>query len=386
MSGTAAPLRVLFVSHSFPPEGEPLANLGGMQRHATELRSALAADPRIELRELVLRTSWRWTPLRAVPFLAGLLRAIPAAADRHGSQVVLFSSLVTAGLAVPLRRALHGRGAITAAVAHGQDVTLPNRVYQAWVRRVIASLDLLLPNSRATAEQCVTRGADAERVRVVPCAIDVERLAPGADHAAARRELLRMLTSSDSPPEKGALLLCSVGRHQERKGFGWFAEQVAPGLPHGVVWLLAGEGSQTAEIRATVARLGLEDRVWVLGRVDEAELATLYRGADVFVMPNVLVAGDMEGFGIVMLEAGLCGLPTLGADLEGIRDVIRPGENGVLLPTGDAAAWLDAIRRFRDDREALADAGARARDYTLRNFSWQAVIDGYVEALGEAVL
>jgi phosphatidylinositol alpha-1,6-mannosyltransferase len=357
-----------------------------MQRHATELRAALATDPRIELRELVLRTSWRWTPVRAVPFLAGLLRAIPAAADRHGSQVVLFSSLVTAGLAVPLRRALHRRGTIMAAVANGQDVTLPNRVYQAWVRRVLGSLDLVLPISRATAEQCVGRGVDPTRMRVVPCAIDVERLTPPADPAAARRELLRMLAASDSPPWEDELLLCSVGRHQERKGFGWFAEQVAPGLPDGVVWLLAGEGPQTGEIRATVARLRLEDRVRLLGRVDEAELATLYRGADVFVMPNVPVAGDMEGFGIVMLEAGLCGLPTLAADLEGIRDVIRPGENGVLLPSGDAAAWLDPIRRFRDDREALAEAGARARGYTVRNFSWQAVIDSYVETLGEAVL
>src|SRR5690606_1075671 len=116
---------------------------------------------------------------------------------------------------------------------------------------------------------------------------------------------------------RDALLLCSVGRHQERKGFHWFVEEVVPRLGEGTVYLLGGEGPMTPRIRETVARLGLGDRVRVLGQVSEAMLLSLFRGSDLFVMPNIHVPGDLEGFGVVMLEAGICGLPIVAADLEG---------------------------------------------------------------------
>ena len=70
----------------------------------------------------------------------------------------------------------------------------------------------------------------------------------------------------------------------------------------------------TPAVRDAVGRHGLAERVRILGRVGEELLATLYSGADLFVMPNIPVPGDMEGFGVVMLEAGLNGLPVLAAD------------------------------------------------------------------------
>ena len=87
----------------------------------------------------------------------------------------------------------------------------------------------------------------------------------------------------------------------------------------------------------------------VLGQVSEALLVTLFQGSDLFVMPNIPVAGDLEGFGVVMLEAGLCGLPIVAAELEGIRDVVREGENGVLVSPGDAVAFAGIYGAFKPD-------------------------------------
>jgi phosphatidyl-myo-inositol dimannoside synthase len=64
-------------------------------------------------------------------------------------------------------------------------------------------------------------------------------------------------------------------------------------------------------------------------------LNTCYAAADLFVMPNIPVEGDMEGFGIVLLEANRAGVPAVASDLEGIRDVIEPGENGYRVPHGN---------------------------------------------------
>lgn len=376
-------MRILYVSHSFPLPGDPLSNVGGMQRVAVGLHDALAARADVELSTMVLETSWEATHRRMPLFMAGLLRGLPGAVRRTGADAVLFSSMVTASLAAVLRRPLAATGAVTAVIPVGRDVTLPVLPYQWLVPRVLRAMDLVLPISRATARECLSRGAPPERTHVVPCGADVAGFAPPRDRAAARRELLASVGLEGRVPE-GAVLLCSVGRHQRRKGFQWFAGEVMPRLPAHVHYLLAGDGPVTDEIRAAVARHGLEDRVHLLGQVPEETLGRLYRGADLFVMPNIPVPGDIEGFGVVMLEAGLCGLPTLAAELEGIADVVREGENGHLVPSGAADAFVRAVMRYADDPAALAAASARAARFTAETFSWERVADRHVELLREA--
>jgi phosphatidylinositol alpha-1,6-mannosyltransferase len=375
-------MRVLFVSHTFPLPGEPLSNVGGMQRLAVEQRAALESHPGVELTSLVLESSSRWTEARTVPFLARLLWQIPSIVRRRHIDVVLFSSMVTAATAPLLRRRLRGTGVRLAATPVGRDVTLPNRAYQRVVGRILGALDLVLPISRATAAECLARGLVEERLAIVPCGVDATRFPAVEARDSARTSLLRALAEAgEDPIPEGSLLLCSVGRHQERKGFHWFVEEVMPRLPGDVVFLLGGAGPMSPRIRQSVDRLGLRDRVRVLGRVSEETLLTLFRGSDLFVMPNVPVPGDIEGFGVVMLEAGLCGLPIVAADLEGIRDVVREGENGVLLPARNAAAFAEAIEGFRLDRAALRHASEEALRSTRARFAWDVVVEQYVEAL-----
>jgi phosphatidylinositol alpha-1,6-mannosyltransferase len=376
-------MRILYVSHSFPLAGNPLSNVGGMQRVATGLHAALAAHGGIRLSRLVLETSWKATPYRMPGFMAGLLRAIPRVVEEENIDVVLFSSMVTAALAVPLRRRMARRGTLLAAIPVGRDVTLPTPGYPWFVRRVFRALDLVFPISRATADECLARGADPAAVHVVPCGVDVAAFEPPRDRAAARRELLRAIGESPATVPDGALLLVSVGRHQERKGFQWFADAVVPRLPDDVFYLVTGEGPMTPRIRAAIERHGLGGRARLLGKVPEAMLRTLYRGGDLFVMPNIHVPGDIEGFGVVMLEAGMCGMPVLAADLEGISDVVREGENGHLVPSRDAAAFERAVLAYRADRARLAAASRSAARWTARTYSWEGIADRFVEILRE---
>lgn len=374
-------MRILYVSHSFPLPGRPLSNVGGMQRVAQGLHAALAVHPGVELSSLLLETSWKATPYRMPGYMAGLLRSIPRVVEREGIDVVLFSSMVTASLATVLGPGLRLRGARTAAIPVGRDVTLPTPGYQWLVPRVFRAVDLVFPISRATARECRLRGAPEEKLHVVPCGVDTGLFSPPADRAAARRELLRAIGESPETVPDDSLLLCSVGRHQERKGFQWFVDRVMPRLPDDVRYLVTGEGPMSPVIQAAIDRHGLEGRVRLLGKVPEELLCTLYRGADLFAMPNVHVPGDIEGFGVVMLEAGLCGLPVLAAELEGISDVVAEGENGHLLPSRDAEAFAAAVLRYRGDRQALARASASAAGYVAGAFSWHAIADQYVRIL-----
>ncbi len=351
-----------------------MKNLGGMQRVASDLLDALERSHDAHVRDVLLRASWRWTHVRIVPFMAGLLARLPALAARERADVVLFSSMVTAGLAPALSGRMRKAGVRMAAIAHGRDVTLPNAAYQTWLPHVFGALDAVLPVSLATGDECLVRGLPAAKVYVVPNGIRLQEIEAPAERESARRALRESLPDD-------AFLLCSAGRQVARKGFAWFVDAVLPRLPERVHYLLAGTGPEEGAIRAAAERHGLHDRVHLLGRVDEAELARLYRGADLFIMPNRPVPGDMEGFGVVLLEAGLRGLYTVAAALEGILDVITEGENGKLVPSGDPAAFARAIEPYLADTALAAADGARAAGFVREHFGWDAVAERYVETL-----
>jgi phosphatidylinositol alpha-1,6-mannosyltransferase len=154
-----------------------------------------------------------------------------------------------------------------------------------------------------------------------------------------------------------------------------------PALPDDVLFLVAGEGSERGRITDAIRRHNLEERVRLLWAVSDSNIELLYQGSDLFVMPNVPVPGDMEGFGLVLVEAGLCGLPAVAARLEGIADVITEGENGHLVEPGDAAGFRDAVMRYYDSPLELRGASDRAKLHTTATFGWDRVTQRYLTIL-----
>ena len=349
-----------------------------MQRVATELHTAFEAHPEIELSRLILQTSWKMTYVRVVPFLIRLLYQIPKQVRQEKIDLVLFSSMVTAALAMRIRATLPRRTRLTT-IVHGQDVTLPVGVYQRMVPSIFKRLDAVIPVSRATGDACAKRGCPRSRIHVLPNGVDPERFVYNPDPELRRAALRSLFPELAAQLPEQSLVLCSVGRQVKRKGFDWFVDQVMPRLPRDVQFWLAGEGPMAETIQAAIDRHALADRVRLLGRVTEAQLEALYQGADLFVMPNVPVSGDMEGFGVVMLEAGLSGLPAIASRLEGIQDVIAENRNGHLIPSKDIDAFVAQIRYYHERPDELEALGERARQYTLETFTWPAVADRYVD-------
>jgi phosphatidylinositol alpha-1,6-mannosyltransferase len=356
-----------------------------MQRVALKLHESLddhaARSADLNYDALLLRSAWRTLHAKVPFFLLKTGWHIGRAARRDAVDVVLFSSMVTASLAVPLRSLLRRHGVKSAAIVHGLDVTTPFPPYQWFVPKVFDALDAVLPVSRATRQACLDRGAAPDMLRVVPNGIDVDRFRPPRDRETDRTALEQSTGLPAPPPPPDALLLCSVGRQVERKGTVWFLNNVMPRLPDDVHYWIAGDGPQSSKIQEAIDRHALSPRVRYLGRVSNDTLAHLYRGADLFIMPNVPVADDMEGFGIVLLEAGQCGTPAIAARLEGIQDVISDGVNGHLVPPEDPSAFVEAIEAYRGAPEALNAAAERARQHTETTFGWSAVGDTYLSAL-----
>lgn len=331
----------LFVTRKFPP------SVGGMETLAADVWATLeAAGGRDRL------IAHGGTNGRMPLWLPGaVLRTVRLVRRREVGHVLVGDVL----LYLLLRPVLVVLRVPHATMAMGKDVVWQQPAYQWLVRRVLPRAPLVLAISAATADVVVAAGVPAERVRVVRLGVRLPDGGPARDEARAR---LRAAHDIDAT----APVLVTVGRLVRRKGVAWFVDTVLPDLP-GAVHLVAGSGPDADRVAGLAARRGVADRVRLLGAVSDAERELLMRGADVFVQPNVPVPGDMEGFGLVAVEAAVRGALVVAADLEGLRDAVVPGETGVLVAPGDAVAWRETLTRLLADPAA---AEQQARDHAER--------------------
>ena len=355
-----------------------MSKIGGMQRVGIDMLEHLKQRDDLEVSELLLRTPAGKEAWHLVPFLALSYFDIRKRMAAGDIDAVLFSAMPSAVLASVLAGPARRAGVALMAISHGHDVIADFAPYQWLARRVMKRLDAMLPVSRATGQQCIERGLDPQRLFVTPNGIDPNRFGATFPGVVTRRPARRKLLEQHFPQlaavtDEDDLLLCSVGRQVKRKGHAWFIREVMQRTPANVHLILGGTGPEAATIAEVTRQAGLSGRVHALGMVAEEKLAPLYSSCDLFVMPNIPLAGDMEGFGVVMLEAGLCGMPSIGTRIEGIADVISDGKNGFGIEPLDADGFIERISRFAAKRSRLDALSVSARAHTLNTFTWSAI-------------
>lgn len=161
-----------------------------------------------------------------------------------------------------------------------------------------------------------------------------------------------------------------LGRHEERKGLGVLLDALAR-LPRDVTVWVAGEGPQTPDLKAAY---GDDPRIEWLGRINDEEVASRLRGADVFCAPSL----HGESFGVVLLEAMAAHTAIVASDLPGYRNVATPDVDAVMTPPGDADALAAAINRVLGDSGLSADLVA-AGEQRANEFSMDRLAEHYVD-------
>ena len=152
-------------------------------------------------------------------------------------------------------------------------------------------------------------------------------------------------------------MLLSVGRLVARKGFSEFIERVLPKVlaahPDACYVIVGAEPGHAADPAAgaydrildAARRAGVASRVRLAGALDDPDLQAAYAAADLLIFPSLGGAGDVEGFGMVILEAAAHGVPAVAFDTGGVADAMSP-QNGALVPAGDYAAYAEAVIGF----------------------------------------
>jgi glycosyltransferase involved in cell wall biosynthesis len=177
------------------------------------------------------------------------------------------------------------------------------------------------------------------------------------------------------PRATGGPIVGSLGRLDRQKGYDVLVRAL-PTLP-GVTAVLVGDGPERGALERLAHELGVSDRLRITGWRDDgrAQLASF----DVFVLPSLY-----EGLPLAVLEAMLAGLPVVASDVGSVRDALRDGETGLLVPPGDATRLADGIRRALEP-ELGAVLGERGRREALERFTVEAMVRAY-EALYDSVL
>jgi phosphatidyl-myo-inositol dimannoside synthase len=355
-----------------------------MQRVGIDLLEALKRRNDLELDTLILRTAGFGMVIKAVPFYSFALTRIFNLCRSGQVDAVLFSAMASGWMSVFIKPLL-GRSVPMAAICHGHDVIMDYAPYQLLVRRVFATLDAVFPVSRATGERALERGLSPSRLHVINNGIEPTRFAEPPARGERRAILAQAFPREAAGLKADALVLCTTGRQIRRKGHAWFVDNVMPLLPPHVHFWLAGDGPEGPAITAAATRHGLGQRVQRLGLLSDEQVSNLYRGGDLFIMPNVPVEGDIEGFGVVLLEAGLNGMTSVAARLDGIEDAVTHGANGFLVECRDAQGFAAEIMRLDTDRDRLFELGQAAAQFTRAQFSWDGIAERYVEVLKEAI-
>jgi phosphatidylinositol alpha-1,6-mannosyltransferase len=232
-----------------------------------------------------------------------------------------------------------------------------------WLRRIVLrSASAVVSVSNYTRGLALRAGADPANATTVPNGVDQTRF-----RVRERSDVLARAYGLT-----GARVLLTVARLDYHKGHADVLRalpRVAAQVPN-VVHVIVGTGPLRQRLEELSRELGVEERVRFVGAVDEARLVDLYNLSDLFVLVPHETEKDVEGFGLVFLEASACGLPVVGGDSGGVREAIVDGVTGILVRPGDVEDVADALVTILRDRDLARRLGVAGRERVEREFNW----------------
>lgn len=347
---------VLLITRNFPPL------VGGMEKLNHRMFEGLAQHfnavliaPKDAKQFAPQNTRVYESPSLSLPifFLYAFFASIYLAIKLKPSAVLAGSGL-TAPFAYIASRFAKGKAVV---YVHGLDLIAQSAVYQYIWLPFIRHCDAVIANSSNTKQLALEKGVKAQRISIVFPGTDIPELNP--ENAKRFREKYEL---GQCP------VLLSVGRITERKGLLPFIQHAFPLIcekyPSVKLVIIGSEPVHalkqnkqniTAEIKDYLKKNYLMDAVVFLGRCNDETLIAAYQAANVHVFPVLASNSDVEGFGMVAIEAAASGLQTVAFDVGGVADAVKQGETGCLVKWGDYVGMSYAILHCIENSDVQSD-------------------------------
>ncbi|MCW2767993.1 MAG: hypothetical protein JWO11_3952 [Nocardioides sp.] len=260
------------------------------------------------------------------------------------------------GTGIPVVQTFHALGSVKRREQGSADTSPPSRIDHE--RRLCRDVDHVVATCSDEIAELRALGLSPPRASIIPCGVDTDLFRPDE-----RRD-------PEGPPR-----LLVIGRLVTRKGIGNTIEALAQ-LPDVELVIAGGPRADAldadptvARLRSLASRLGVEDRVRLVGGVARAEVPALIRDSDV-----VVAVPWYEPFGIVPLEGMACGRPVVGTAVGGLLDTVVPGETGEFVPPRRPDRLACTLRALLDDPGRRAAYGRAARQRAVRLYDWRHVV------------
>ena len=265
--------------------------------------------------------------------------------------------------------------------AHGNEVL--GALESSWPkpRLSLQQAARVLANSRFTAQLVEKSGAAPERIEIIHPGCDVDRFQPCKPTMELRQEILG--------DQWNNRVILSVGNLVVRKGHDLVIRalrRVMESIPD-VVYLIVGDGPYRAELEKLALASGVRERVIFAGRVSDERLPEIYGLSDIFAMPSRerMESCDVEGFGIVFLEASACAKAVIAGRSGGMEDAVLNGVTGLLVNPTDVEDIAKALTRLLANGDFAVRLGQQGRARVGAEFAWPRVANR-VRSILESVI
>ena len=353
---------LLYITRKFPP------SIGGMQRFNYKLSCYLRNTQDFYL------ISWGGSQL-FLPFflITAFLKTFCYCLFRKVNCIYISDGLLSPfGLVLKKMFRLPVVGTI-----HGRDIAFSNKIYQKIVPWSLRRLDKIACVSHKLQKECIKRNIPEHLTEVIPNGIDIEDFECTVNPAH-----ISHFESLAQTSFKNKRILITVGRLVPKKGIHSFLINILPLVVKknsDVIYLIVGDGPLEAEIRRIINDRKLREHAFLIGKVDMDShlLPAVYNTADIFVMPNIPVDNDLEGFGIVALESCASGKPVIASKVDGIPDAIKNGENGILIQHNDYISFSEKILELLGNHRLYREISQKCKQYVIEHYSWEKIADQY---------
>ena len=367
--------KTLLLTENFPPKE------GGSGRWFWELYSRLPNDKvlivandtpegrefdktheldivRIELES----TEWGLASTKGLGFYWETIRKVLKLIKEHDIEEVHCGRVIPEGVIARALKLL--AGARYNCFVHGEDVetAATSREHSLLVKNVCKNASMLICNSENTANIVRKLGFDSgSKCEVLHPGVDTSRFEVAAPDTSFRQQM----------GWSGKRVLLTVGRLQRRKGQDFLIKSMPALLKEfpDLFYAVVGRGECYDELISLVDQHELHDNVCVYPDMDDEALIKCYQQCDIFILPNRTIDNDIEGFGMVLVEAQVCGKPVIAGDSGGTRETMNIGKTGHIIDCSSTENLLNGLSPILRNRE-IVDGEVDIADYAKNRFNW----------------
>jgi phosphatidylinositol alpha-1,6-mannosyltransferase len=370
--------KVLVLSENFPPV------TGGSGRWFWELYSRLPKEQYLILADDILGAAefdkthqlnilripltspeWGLKSISGLTFYWRVFRQIRKIIKQYKITHIHCGRVIHEGVTAWLLKLITGTPYLC--YVHGEDVetAATSGEHNLMVKQVCKHADIIICNSHNSANIVKRLNyASDDKIHVLHPGVDAALFVPAATDDAFKQRM----------GWQGRKVIITVGRLQERKGQDMMVRATAllkQQFPE-ILYVVVGRGECLESLQALAAELGLNDHVQFLTEVTDTQMIKCYQQGDVFILPNRTIGNDIEGFGMVLVEAQSCGKPVIAGDSGGTKETMLLNQSGFVIDCTNATSISITVAKLLADPERIAEMGKIGRKYVESELDWQA--------------